>query len=69
MPLSVRVNGTKISLKQEIGASKMLKDHFQLNQLTLNYDNPKDFLQPLVSIPLQSGVIFTLMQVVFAYNL
>ena len=41
------------SLKQEISVSKMLKDHFQLNQLGLNYDNPKDFLRPLVSITSQ----------------
>ena len=53
MLVSLRVCGTKLSLKQEISVSKMLKDHFQLSQFGLNYDNPKDFLRPLVSIPLQ----------------
>ena len=53
MLLSLGVFGTKLSMKQEIRVSKMLKDHFQLNQFGLNYDNSKDFLRPLVSIPLQ----------------
>ena len=53
MLLSLGVFGTKLSMKQEIRVSKMLKDHFQLNQFGLNYDNPKDFLRPLVSIPLK----------------